>query len=86
MGKERTVAQIVIFGGTNEGRRLAEAFAGTPLTLHVCVATEYGAELTPEAKNIHIHEGRLNEAEMEDFLPDFLRTAAWMPRIHMPVR
>lgn len=68
MGKERTVAQIVIFGGTNEGRRLAEAFAGTSLTLHVCVATEYGAELTPEAKNIHIHEGRLNEAEMEDFL------------------
>lgn len=59
---------IVIFGGTIEGRRLAEAFCDTTLQLYICVATEYGASLLPKAENIHICSKRMDEQEMECFL------------------
>lgn len=59
--------KIVIFGGTCEGRMLAEAFQKTELELHVCVATQYGAELLPACENIHVHTGRMDAAEMADF-------------------
>ena len=59
---------IVVFGGTIEGRLIAEAFQNTKLNIHICVATEYGAELLPDSYNIHIHQGRMNEVEMEKFL------------------
>lgn len=57
---------IVIFGGTCEGRRLAEAFSGTGLELFVCVATEYGAGLLPVSPNIHIHAGRMDAGQMAE--------------------
>lgn len=62
------MAKVVIFGGTCEGRLIGEAFAGTKLELHICVATEYGASLLPDCENIHIHAGRMEQAEMEAFL------------------
>lgn len=60
--------KIIIFGGTCEGRRLAEAFQGTKLELHICVATQYGASLLPVCENIHVHAGRMDAEEMSDFL------------------
>ncbi len=36
---------VILFAGTSEGRLLAEACKGAPMTLHVCVATEYGLSL-----------------------------------------
>lgn len=62
------MASIVLFGGTSEGRFLAEAFAETDLLLHVCVATEYGASLLPKCENIIVHTGRMDEEEIEQFL------------------
>lgn len=62
------MAGIVIFGGTTEGRRLAEAFAGTALPMRLCVATGYGASLLPQAENLQIHTGRLEPEEMKAFL------------------
>lgn len=62
--------RIVIFGGTAEGRLLAESFRGTELELHICVATEYGASLLPKRENIVVHMGRMQEEEMEDFLAE----------------
>lgn len=62
------MAGIVVFGGTVEGRRLAEAFLNTDLTIDVCVATEYGASLLPHCPNIHVHAGPMDEEEMETFL------------------
>lgn len=47
---------------------LAEAALDSELKLHVCVATAYGASLLPQGKNIIIHQGRMNEEEMKDFL------------------
>lgn len=64
--------RIVIFGGTAEGRMLAEAVPDGALKLHICVATEYGASLLPQGENILIHQGRMNEEEMKAFL---LKTA-----------
>jgi len=64
------MAEIVIFGGTYEGRQIAEAFQNTQLQIHVCVATEYGATLLPDGRNIQIHTGRMNEEQMQSFLTD----------------
>lgn len=62
------MGKIILFGGTSEGRLLAESFAGTGVEVEVCVATEYGATLLPGGKNIHVHAGRMDEPEMEVFL------------------
>lgn len=62
------MADIVIFGGTSEGRLLAEAFENTKINVQICVATEYGASLLPNGGNISIHTGRMDEAEIEVFL------------------
>lgn len=73
------MAGIVVFGGTLEGRLLAEAFSGERPVLHICVATEYGERLLPEGENIHIHRGRMAKEEMVVFLqrimPDFCMDA-----------
>lgn len=55
---------IVIFGGTTEGRELAEALAGKPLSLTVCVATEYGKEEQGELPGVQVRSGRLDAAAM----------------------
>ena len=55
---------VLLFGGTTEGRKIAEAFANTDITLHVCVATEYGEALLSPAGNIHIMHGRKNRDEI----------------------
>lgn len=66
---------IVIFGGTSEGRFLAETFKNTALEVHLCVATDYGAALLPDSPNIKVYAGRMEEEEMTAFLksagPDF---------------
>ena len=68
MRKREMCGKVVVFGGTSEGRRLAEAFWGSGLSLHICVATEYGAGLLPHGGNVHIHTGRMGAEEMERFL------------------
>lgn len=62
------MAQIVVFGGTLEGRKFAEIFSGCGIDISFCVVSEYGAGLLPEEKNIHIHTGAMNQTEMEQFL------------------
>ena len=59
---------IALFAGTTEGRQIAEAAAGTGVTCHVFTATEYGASLLPQAKNILARAGRMDEAEMRECL------------------
>lgn len=43
---------ILLFAGTTEGRLLAEYLIHQPVSLHVCVATEYG-EKAPAVSTIH---------------------------------
>lgn len=65
------MGKIVVFGGTSEGRKFAEIFSGCSLEIFLCVVSEYGASLLPEAKNIHVHIGAMNENEMEKFLREY---------------
>ena len=51
---------IILWGGTIEGRKIAEYLSGTDAKVHVCVATGYGKDLLPEAENIIPHAGRLD--------------------------
>lgn len=68
------MADVVMFGGTTEGRLIAERFgrifARTATRLLVCVATEYGAGLIKQTKNVSVHVGRLDAAKMKQFLED----------------
>lgn len=57
-------SKLCIFAGTTEGRELAERFVSQPLEITVCVATEYGEMLLPQAENLHIHRGRLDKEQM----------------------
>ena len=68
---------IAIFGGTTEGRLLAEALAGkSSLQCHVYAATEYGASLLPRAGNVIAHAGRPDgyamKAELAAIRPDLV--------------
>ncbi len=58
--------KIAIFAGTTEGRLLASRIAGIRVQADVFVATEYGKEEIPKAENLHVHDGRVDEIQMEE--------------------
>lgn len=60
--------KLVIFGGTTEGRVLAEKAAALQIPVTVSVSTEYGAELLTESDFLTVHQGNLTEEKMEQFL------------------
>lgn len=69
---------IFLFGGTTEGRKIAEAIvevnrewaardaasSGLPIAAEVYVTTAYGASLLPAGPGIRVHVGRLDAEEM----------------------
>lgn len=62
------MAEIVIFGGTTEGRKLAEACASMQITTCVCVVSDYGEQLLPDSEYIKTCVGALGQQEMEGLL------------------
>lgn len=67
--------KVVIFGGTTEGRQLAEYLVqlnkkekGQTIEVHVCVASEYGAQVLPDVDALKVHVGRLEQEDMQEFL------------------
>ncbi len=56
--------KVIIFGGTTEGRRLAEILAKENILCIYCTATEYGKEPIRESACIFLHSGRMNSDEM----------------------
>lgn len=54
---------ILLFGGTGEGRELAQWLLDRHIPALVCVATEYGETLLPSGAEAHV--GRLDRGEME---------------------
>lgn len=44
---------VVLFGGTDEGHKIADFLSEQKVSYIVCVATEYGAELL-DMKNVRI--------------------------------
>lgn len=60
---------ILVFGGTTEGRILAERLAERRIGVTVSVATAYGRELLPqENRYLHIISGRINAEGIERLL------------------
>ncbi len=60
------MCELLIFGGTTEGRLLAEYCEKSGIAADVSVATEYGAELLPEGVNVLC--GRLDNSQMTAFM------------------
>jgi len=70
------MSKILIFGGTTEGRRLAQIFAKNGIETELCVASEYGEklmefsdfkELTADENSLlKIKTGRISKNEMEN--------------------
>ena len=62
------MTKLIIFGGTSEGRKLAEFCAERRIPAAVSVATEYGASLLPAGSLLEIHTGPMDLAAMEKWL------------------
>lgn len=58
------MCELLIFGGTTEGRELAEFCCEKHVRSAVCVATDYGAELLPVSKYLRVISGRLDSGGM----------------------
>lgn len=59
-------SRILIFGGTTEGRELAEILSGFHISLTLSVATSYGREVLPELPGASVLTGRMTCGEMEE--------------------
>ena len=60
--------KICIFAGTTEGRELVKFLSSQPVEVTVCVATEYGETMLPEADNLTVCAGRLPVDEIRKML------------------
>jgi precorrin-6x reductase len=56
--------EVLVFGGTLEGRTLAQRLAAAGISVLYSVATDYGRELIPTANHLSVHTGRMEEEEM----------------------
>lgn len=56
--------ELLLFGGTTEGRELAGWLAGRGVGVTLCVATGYGAHCVPQGPGITVLAGRLDEGAM----------------------
>ncbi|MGN1137473.1 MAG: precorrin-6A reductase [Oscillospiraceae bacterium] len=64
------MSEILIFGGTSEGRMLAEFCAENKINACVSVTTDYGAELLPYSRYITPLNGKLDKAEITELISD----------------
>lgn len=63
--------KVILFGGTTEGRKLAEYLAVQKVKTHVCVATEYGESLLPAKEGMTVSHDRMDRIEMERLMTDY---------------
>lgn len=59
------MSDVIIFGGTTEGRRLAEFCGEHKIQTVVCVVSEYGEMLVPESPSVRVIRRALEKGEME---------------------
>lgn len=58
------MSDLIVFAGTAEGRELSEFLSRSGVSVHVCVATEYGGSLIQNDKNITVSSTRLGDEGM----------------------
>lgn len=57
---------VLIFGGTTEGRIIAQVLLKENLNVDLCVATEYGEQVLEKGKNLNVKIGRLNQSQIKN--------------------
>ncbi|MBQ8063467.1 MAG: precorrin-6A reductase [Clostridia bacterium] len=62
---------VLLFGGTTEGRTLSEALVARGEKVTVCVATDYGREEQVQVEGVTILTGRKGPEDMRALLPNF---------------
>jgi precorrin-6x reductase len=62
------LCEIVLFGGTSEGRRIAERLQKEGLSALVCVASGYGESLLCTQGSLSVHTGKLDADGMKSLL------------------
>lgn len=60
--------EILVFGGTAEGRQVSDYLIGCGVPHTVCVATEYGEEVLAPHGLRTVHRGRMDQAAMQRFI------------------
>ena len=60
--------EILIFAGTTEGRKLSEYLVEAEISHTICVATEYGEIVLRQHTLVKVHQGRMNQEQIEKFL------------------
>ncbi|MDD3251028.1 MAG: precorrin-6A reductase [Lachnospiraceae bacterium] len=66
-----TEDRIIIFGGTSEGRELAEYASDHGISVLVSVVSEYGELLLPENACVQVHRGALDRPAMCELLKQY---------------
>ena len=64
------MSRILVFSGTEDGRKLAQTLAKTGHLVTVSVATAYGEEMMPEAEGLRVQCGRMDASQMEQLLSE----------------
>ena len=67
-GEAIRLKKILIFAGTTEGRKLSEYLAEAEINHTICVATEYGEIVLRQHPFVKVHQGRMNQEQIERFL------------------
>lgn len=63
--------KIMIFGGTVEGRLLAEYLTKRNADAHISVAGKYAADLLPYHESLKIHTGRMDKRQMTEYMKKY---------------
>ena len=58
------MGRVLIFGGTTEGRLLAEFCEKSGIPAELSVATDYGGEVLPAFQRVRVRKGRIPEPEI----------------------
>lgn len=58
---------MIIFGGTTEGREIAEYLSDNRIKAYVSVASDYGANLLPQSDYITVLNDRMDAKKMRNF-------------------
>lgn len=67
---KKMLPEVLLFAGTTEGRKLSEYLAEAEIHHTVCVATEYGEIVLKQHPLVKVHQGRMNQEQIERFLCD----------------
>lgn len=64
------MSDVLIFGGTTEGREIATYCDKLKIDTILCVATEYGKEVLPEFKTVKVSNKRLSTEEIAKLIKE----------------